>query len=107
MTENGLVRTAVENGPILMPQTQKLSAIVSALFFANIAFAQTTPAAPAAPAAPAPAPTIPPPSTPALVGTLTGPANPTMVDAGPLGKIFVGGVLSGIALYQDKPTQGA
>lgn len=58
-------------------------------------------------ATPPPAPSAPPlPTTPSLVGTLAGNPSPVSVDAGPLGKVFVTGVVSGIGLWQDKPSPG-
>jgi len=53
------------------------------------------PAAPA-PAAPAPAPL----ASPAMGATLSGNPNPFSVDAGPLGKVYVSGVLSGLGMVQ-------
>jgi hypothetical protein len=60
---------------------------------------QTAPPPPApAPAAAAPAPA--PLSSPAMGATLSGNPNPFSVDAGPLGKVYVGGVLSGLGMVQ-------
>lgn len=66
-----------------------------------------TPANPQAPAAPAAPPAGPPaPSTPGMSGPITMNPHPTQLDLGPLGKVFVGGALSGLALWQDKPANG-
>ncbi|TMH78609.1 MAG: hypothetical protein E6H52_02300, partial [Betaproteobacteria bacterium] len=74
------------------------------------AWAQATPApapAPAPAAAPAAeaAPTSPV-STPAMSGTLAGPVKPLKVDAGPLGKVYVTGVASGIAQWENNAFPG-
>ena len=62
--------------------------------------ASATPAA--APAAPAPSPM----STPAMNPPLSANPNPTSFDAGPLGKIYVTGALSGLALTQNNAVPG-
>jgi hypothetical protein len=69
--------------------------------------AATPPAAPAAaaPAADAAAPTSPV-STPAMSGTLAGNVKPLKLDAGPLGGIYVTGVLSGMAQWQNNVFPG-
>ena len=74
------------------------------------AWAQATPApvpAPAPAAAPAAeaAPTSPV-STPAMSGTLAGPVKPLKVDAGPLGQVYVTGVASGIAQWENNAFPG-
>lgn len=58
--------------------------------------------APAAPAAPADAAPI---GTPAMVGPLTANA-PTMIDAGPFGKLAINGILSGFGVWQDNAVTG-
>jgi hypothetical protein len=58
------------------------------------------PAGAAAPAA-APAPT--PPPYPAMGATLSNNANSTTFDAGPLGKLTVNGVITGLGYVQDNP----
>lgn len=45
-------------------------------------------------------------STPAMTGPLKANAKPTTFDAGPLGTIYVTGVLSGIGLVQDNTSPG-
>src|SRR5579872_2902770 len=59
---------------------------------------------PAATAAPAPA------QAPSLGPSMTGPlhlnSDPLHVDGGPLGPIYVSGVISGLALEQDHPLAG-
>lgn len=55
----------------------------------------TTPAAPAAPAL-----------LPALAGPLSYAATPVSFDVGPLGKVYVNGVVSGIARFQDHAVPG-
>ena len=68
-----------------------------ALACAGAAVAQTAPAPAAAPAAnPMPYP--------AMTAPMTANPAPAVFDAGPVGKIMVDGVLSGLALYQS-PTQ--
>lgn len=59
---------------------------------------QTPPAATPAPAPAAAAPTAL--SSPAMGATLSGNSNPFNVDAGPLGKVYVSGVLSGLGMVQ-------
>lgn len=65
---------------------------------------QTQPAAQPAPATPTPAPA------PSLGPSMTGPlhlnSNPLHVDGGPLGPIYVSGVISGLGLVQDHPFPG-
>ncbi len=58
--------------------------------------ATASPPAGAAPAAPAPTPL----ASPAMGATLSGNSNPFNVDAGPLGKVYVSGVLSGLGMVQ-------
>jgi hypothetical protein len=68
------------------------------------AWAQAAPApapAPAAAAAPAPAPETSPVSMPAMSGTLAGNVKPLKVDAGPLGSVYVTGVLSVMGQYES------
>jgi hypothetical protein len=68
------------------------------------AWAQATPApapAPAPAAAPAPAPETSPVSMPAMSGTLAGNVKPLKVDAGPLGSLYVTGVLSVMGQYES------
>lgn len=55
----------------------------------------TTPAAPAAPTL-----------LPAMAGPLAYSSPPYSVDAGPLGKIYVNGIVSGIGRFQDHPVPG-
>lgn len=47
---------------------------------------------------------------PALAPSLTGPlkanANPLQLDGGPLGQVYISGVISGLGLAQDKPFPG-
>ncbi|MGH6890136.1 MAG: outer membrane beta-barrel protein [Rhizomicrobium sp.] len=45
-------------------------------------------------------------STPAIAGPLAGNPNPLSLDAGPLGKIDLSGVVSGLALWQDNSVPG-
>lgn len=78
---------------------------------ATCASAQTTPptAAPSAgaeaqPTSPAPAPA--PPSTPSMAGPLTVNPYPFNFEAGPLGKIYVTGVLSGLGQAQTNHVPG-
>jgi hypothetical protein len=61
--------------------------------------AASTPAAPAAPAAPAPLPT------PAMTGPLAQ-QPPATLDAGPLGKISVNGIVSGMGMLQGNHFAG-
>jgi hypothetical protein len=66
------------------------------------AWAQATPApAPAAAPAPAPAPETSPVSMPAMSATLAGNVKPLKVDAGPLGSLYVTGVLSVMGQYES------
>src|SRR6266481_3551946 len=62
---------------------------------AGAALADTTPA----PAAEAPAPA--PMTTPAMSVPLSANPNPTSFDVGPLGKIYITGAVTGLALTQD------
>jgi hypothetical protein len=41
---------------------------------------------------------------PSVSSTLTTNTSPFSVDAGPLGKLFVGGAVTGMGMYQDNPT---
>jgi hypothetical protein len=45
-------------------------------------------------------------STPAMSGPLSANPNPLSVDAGPLGKVYVGGALTGLAFWQSNPVAG-
>lgn len=66
------------------------------------AWAQATPApAPAAAPAPAPAPETSPVSMPAMSATLAGNVKPLKLDAGPLGSVYVTGVLSVMGQYES------
>src|SRR5580704_16938517 len=65
--------------------------------FADDQAASPPPAAP--PAAPAPTPA----AYPAMGPTIAANPNPITLDAGPLGKVIVSGVLSGDAYVQDNP----
>ena len=56
------------------------------------------------PAAQAPAPVLP--SSPSLTGPLHGNADPLHVDGGPLGTVYITGVISGLGLTQDNPFPG-
>jgi hypothetical protein len=68
---------------------------------AGSALADQTPApAPAAPAAPAPSPM----PWPGMSAGLAANPNPANFDAGPLGKITVDGVVSGVGFWQSNPT---
>ncbi|HEV2472397.1 MAG TPA: outer membrane beta-barrel protein [Chthonomonadales bacterium] len=60
------------------------------------------PAAAAVTAAPPPAPPLP--TTPAMTGPLAANPKPTLLDAGPLGKVYITGALSGLAIWQDNHT---
>jgi hypothetical protein len=83
------------------------AALLLTAFGATEAMAQdisTPAAAPAAPAAPASAAM----TTPAMAGPLSANPNPFSVDLGdPLGKVYIGGAVSGMAYYQTNPTKGA
>jgi len=89
---------------------------VASLQLANApAWAQAAPAPAPAPAgapaagaapAPAPAPETSPVSMPAMSGTLSGNVKPMKIDAGPLGGVYVTGVLSGIAMWQGNASPG-
>ena len=69
---------------------------------ASAAYADDAPAAPAAAApAPAPAPSAAP--YPAMSASLAMPAPPMTYDLGFLGKVSVGGVISGLAMAQSNP----
>jgi hypothetical protein len=45
-------------------------------------------------------------ATPAMTGPLSGNATPLSVDAGPLGKVYVGGAATGLAMSQSNPVPG-
>lgn len=45
-------------------------------------------------------------STPSMSGPLSANANPISLDAGPLGKIYIGGVVSGLGFWQDNHVPG-
>ena len=62
----------------------------------------TTPAPAATPAAPAPAPM----TTPAMSVPLSANPNPFSVDAGPFGKVYVTGAVTGLVLTQDHHIPG-
>lgn len=98
------------------PKTARaLGAALTALgaFAALPALAQTpappvpppaaTPPVPAtpAPAAPAPPSAPPAPSLPSMSSTLAANSSPTLLNAGPLGNVYVTGVVSGLAQVQD------
>src|SRR5579872_1738446 len=72
------------------------TAAATALLCASAAWADTAPAAPAAPP-PSPAPY------PAMSATLSANPHPFTVDAGPIGKLTVTGVISGGGFYQSNP----
>jgi hypothetical protein len=59
----------------------------------------TTPAAPAEPAAPTPLPT------PSITGPLAG-SPPITLEAGPLGKLSLNGIVSGMGLFQSNAVTG-
>ena len=85
--------------------TMKKLALASAAIFltgATAALAQdATAAAPAAPASAAM-------TTPAMAGPLSANPNPFSVDLGdPLGKIYIGGAVTGMAYYQSSPTKAS
>jgi hypothetical protein len=65
--------------------------------------APATPTAPAAPAAPADAPTALP--TPSITGPLAG-SPPIILEAGPLGKLSLNGIVSGMGLFQSNSVPG-
>ena len=80
-----------------------LLAAVATLGAGGAAFAQTAPAAaPAAPAAPMPMPM----TTPAMSATLSANPAPFNVDAGPLGKVYVTGAVTGIGFLRDHQVPG-
>src|ERR1035438_4858379 len=62
-----------------------------------------TPAAPAAPAVPADAPTALP--TPSITGPLAG-SPPIILEAGPLGKLSLNGIVSGFGVFQSNSVPG-
>ncbi|HWY63468.1 MAG TPA: outer membrane beta-barrel protein [Rhizomicrobium sp.] len=77
--------------------------LIGLFAIAPAAYAQDTSApAPAAPASAAM-------TTPAMAGPLSANPNPFSVDLGDnlLGKVYIGGAVSGIAYYQSNPTKGA
>ena len=88
-----------------------LSTVAGASLVAGAAFAADQaeappPAAPpaaAAPAAPA-APTAT--ALPSMGATLSGNTNPLNVDAGPLGKLYIGGAVTGLAFVQGNAVPG-
>src|SRR5262249_45890183 len=45
-------------------------------------------------------------STPAMGATLAANPNPFSVDAGPIGKVYIGGAATGLALWQDHVAPG-
>src|SRR5215469_2304528 len=45
-------------------------------------------------------------STPAMSGPLSANPNPISLDAGPLGKIYIGGILSGVGFWQSNHVPG-
>jgi hypothetical protein len=80
------------------------------MLLATVAGAQI-PSTPAPPAAPATAPEATPAAAPAPLSTfvLTGPLQwlpPAIVDAGPLGKLSVNGILTGFAQFQNNSVPG-
>lgn len=85
-----------------------LAGVSAAVLAAGSAWADdqtTTPAPPAAPAAPAPsAPSAL--ATPAMDAGLSANPNPLSVEAGPLGKIYVGGAVSALGFTQTNPIAG-
>ena len=81
--------------------TLMATSATAALLCAGAAWADSAPASP--PAAPAPAPM----PYPAMSATLSANPAPATFDAGPLGKIQVGGVLSGGGFVQSNPTYSA
>jgi hypothetical protein len=78
------------------------SGAAAALLSAGAAWADTAPPATAAPAPPAPSPM----PYPAMTAPLAANPNPASFDAGPLGKISVGGVVTGGGFYQSNPMPG-
>jgi hypothetical protein len=95
------MKTAILKPAIIKSAT--LTALVSSLTLLGIsaaAYADDAPAASAAPAAPA-SPALP--SFPSMGGSLTTNAKPFSFDAGPVGNVFVTGVVSGIAQAQSNP----
>ena len=80
------------------------SALILTAFGATEAVAQDA-SAPAAPPAPASAAM----TTPAMAGPLSANPNPFSVDLGGeiLGKVYIGGDVSGMAYYQSNPTKAA
>lgn len=71
--------------------------LLAAVFPLSPAIAQQ-----AQPAAPAPAPSL----GPSMTGPLHLNSNPLHVDGGPLGPVYVSGVISGLGLVQDHPLPG-
>lgn len=80
--------------------TALVGAALTGLSFAAQAQTPAPPAAvaPAAPAAPAAPPA---PSTTGMAGPLAANANPSLIDAGPLGSVYVTGALTGLVQLQD------
>jgi len=80
--------------------------MVAVLLVAAIPVASPALADDAQPSEPAPAPA----STPSLVPSVTGPLhanpNPLHVDGGPLGPVYVSGVISAVGLVQDHSSPG-
>lgn len=78
---------------------------LAAAFVVQATAAQTAPAdtAAATPAATAPAPPV---LGPSLSGPLAGNATPTNFDLGSLGKVYVTGIASGMARFQDHAVPG-
>ena len=70
------------------------------------ALAQQAAAVPPPPATSAAAPASNPMATPSMGASLSANPNPTAFDIGPLGKIYVTGALTGLALFQDHVDPG-
>jgi Putative beta-barrel porin-2, OmpL-like. bbp2 len=89
---------------LVMLATSAAWVLTAGVAFADdqAAASESPSAAPATPAAPAPSPM----STPAMNPPLSANPNPTNFDAGPLGKIYVTGALSGLALTQNNAVPG-
>jgi hypothetical protein len=85
-------------GNTFMNKTVISTALTMALLAVGSAPAWGQAAAPAAPTSPV--------STPAMSGTLAGNVKPLKLDAGPLGGIYLTGVLSGIAQWQNNVYPG-
>ncbi len=81
-----------------------LAGVISVVGF-TAAWADEPPAVPAVPAA-APAAPTPPALLPAFSGSVAANSKPTMFDAGPLGNIFITGVVSGFAQSQNNVFPG-